>query len=82
MFIFLFLEWKFCITMESSPNEPIPLTATANPVFCNMWTKAITAASVWYLEKNQLKFDYFLWNACSENPLSSTYLRKRVHFLN
>ena len=80
MFIFLFLEWKFCITMESSPNEPIPLTATAYPSFCNMWT--ITAASVWYLEKNQLKFDYFLWNACSENPLSSTYLRKRVHFLN
>ena len=48
MFIFLFLEWKFCITMESLPNEPIPLTAKANPIFCNMWTKTITAASVWY----------------------------------
>ena len=32
--------------MESLPNEPIPLTATANPIFCNMWTKTITAASV------------------------------------
>lgn len=75
MFIFLFLEWKFCITMESLPNEPIPLTATAYPSFCNMWTKTITAASVWYF------FFYFdiIWNLIIFSEMLAVKIYLVVH---
>lgn len=61
--------------MESLPNEPIPLTATANPIFCNMWTKTITAALVWYF------FFYFdiIWNLIIFSEMLAVKIYLVVH---